>query len=91
MADVVSALPLARHFNDLLFSCHLHAVKPDEACFTAALDRLDARAGEVAFIDDSEDNVAAAGRLGIRSLTFTGPDSARGWLARLLGGLACGL
>ena len=82
MADAVSALPLAQHFNDLLFSCHLRAVKPDEACFAAALDRLDARAGEVAFIDDSEDNVAAAGRLGIHSLTFAGPDSARAWLAR---------
>jgi putative hydrolase of the HAD superfamily len=86
MADAVSALPLARHFNDLLFSCHLRAVKPDEACFAAALDRLDACAGEVAFIDDSEDNVATAGRLGIHSLTFAGPDSARAWLARTLQG-----
>ncbi len=85
IADAVAALPIAKHFEHLLFSCHLKAAKPDEACFAAALDRLAARPGEVLFIDDGADNVAAASRLGIRGVTFINPGAARAWLAKVLG------
>jgi putative hydrolase of the HAD superfamily len=84
VAGAVAGLPIAGCFEHLVFSCDLKAVKPEEAFFAAALDRFGVRAGEVLFIDDSADNVAAASRLGIRGITFTGADAARAWLAKVL-------
>jgi putative hydrolase of the HAD superfamily len=84
VAGAVAALPIAGCFEHMVFSCDLKAVKPDEAFFAAALDRFAVRAGQVLFIDDSADNVAAASRLGIRGIMFTGADAARAWLAKVL-------
>ena len=84
VAAAVSGLPLARRFEHLLFSCHLSAAKPDPRCFALALDWLGASPDEVIFIDDRPDNVAAAARLGISSVHFTGPRRARAAVLRLL-------
>lgn len=84
VAEAVAALPLSRRFDHLIFSCHLRTVKPDDSFFAAALNILGVHASEAAFLDDSEPNVAAASRLGIRAMTFTDPSSARAWLATIL-------
>jgi putative hydrolase of the HAD superfamily len=81
IAGAVAALPLARHFEQLLFSCHLRLAKPDPRCFRAALDMLGAEPADVFFIDDRADNVAAASALGIRALRFTSAGAVRAWLA----------
>jgi beta-phosphoglucomutase-like phosphatase (HAD superfamily) len=86
LAAVAGAgLPVARHFEHLLFSCDVRAAEPDPACFGRALGRLGASAGEVTFIDDREENVAAAARMGIRALRFTRPGQARAGLAGIIG------
>jgi putative hydrolase of the HAD superfamily len=77
VAEAVMALPLARHFEHLLFSCHLRLAKPDPRCFRAALDRLGAKPADVFFTDDRADNVAAASRLGIQAVLFTGAAALR--------------
>jgi putative hydrolase of the HAD superfamily len=81
IAEAVAALPLARHFEHLLFSCHLRLAKPDPRCFGAALDRLGAEPADVFFIDDRADNVAAASAVGIRAFRFTSAGAVRAWLA----------
>jgi putative hydrolase of the HAD superfamily len=81
VARAVQALPLAASFEHLLFSCFLKLVKPDPECFRAALAVLGAGPGEVVFLDDRPENVAAAARLGIRSARFTGAAQARADLA----------
>ncbi len=81
VAAAVAALPLARNFEHLLFSCELRLAKPDPRCFHAALDRLGARPADVYFTDDRDDNVAAARELGIRAVKFTTAAALRAWLA----------
>ena len=82
VAGAVSRLPVAAHFEHLVFSCFLRAAKPDAACFGAALARLDADPGHVTFLDDRPGNVAAAAGLGMRGIHFAGAGQAAAELAR---------
>jgi len=77
IAESVAALPVASHFEHLLFSCYLRAAKPDPRCFRAALTRLDAEPGRVVFLDDRPENVAAAADLGIHAIQFNDPQAVR--------------
>jgi putative hydrolase of the HAD superfamily len=88
VAREVAALPLAALFEHCLFSCFLGVAKPDPAIYRAVLGRLGARPADVIFLDDRPENVAGAETLGIRSVLFTDPGSARAGLARL--GIAAG-
>lgn len=81
-AQAVSGLPVAAHFEHLIFSCDLKLAKPDPECFRAALAVLQAEPAEVIFLDDRPGNVAAAAALGIRSHQFTSAGAARADLAR---------
>ncbi|HWV11660.1 MAG TPA: HAD-IA family hydrolase, partial [Sphingobium sp.] len=58
------------HFHDILVSGAEGLVKPDPAIYHLALSRFGLRAEEAFFIDDREENVAAAQALGIRSHLF---------------------
>ncbi|CAD7337649.1 HAD family phosphatase [Sphingomonadales bacterium 56] len=58
------------HFRDILVSGAEGLVKPDPAIYRLALSRFGLSAGETFFIDDREENVAAAQALGIRSHLF---------------------
>jgi putative hydrolase of the HAD superfamily len=77
LADAISALPIAAHFGQLIFSCQLKLAKPDPRCYSYALARLGASADEVIFIDDRSENVTAAADLGLRSVHFTSPEATR--------------
>lgn len=59
-------------FDDVAASCETGFAKPDSAAFLAALRRLRREPGQAVLIDDDEDNVRAAARLGIRAIHFTG-------------------
>jgi len=84
-AEVVAGMPVARHFEHLLFSCDFNAGKPDPGCFSQALDRLGVPAEEVILIDDRQDNVRAAVGMGMRAIRFTSPEQARAALAGIFG------
>jgi putative hydrolase of the HAD superfamily len=77
LADAISGLPVAAHFGHLVFSCQLKSAKPDPECYGRALARIGARADQVIFVDDRGENVAAAAALGLQSVHFTSPASAR--------------
>jgi putative hydrolase of the HAD superfamily len=85
VARSIAALPVARHFEHLLFSCDFRALKPDPGCYARALSRLGAPAAEVIFIDDRTENVIGAERMGIRAIHFTGSREARADLAGMIG------
>jgi putative hydrolase of the HAD superfamily len=81
-AQAVAGLPVAAHFEHLIFSCYLKLAKPDPECFRAALAVLRAGPADVIFLDDRPDNVAGAAALGIRSALFTTLAAAHADLAR---------
>lgn len=86
LAEEIGALPVAAQFRHLFFSCQLKVAKPDPRCYNRALAGLGASAGDVIFLDDRSENVAAAAALGLRSVHFTSPDEARTAVAERLAG-----
>jgi putative hydrolase of the HAD superfamily len=84
IAEAVAELPVTRHFEHLIFSCQLKMVKPDPACYEAALSLLEAAPEEVIFLDDRADNLVAAAALGIGTIQFSSPSQARTDLTELL-------
>ncbi len=57
-------------FNEYVFSCVEHVAKPDEKIFQITLTRLNILPDEAVFIDDVEENVLAARKIGIHGILF---------------------
>ena len=72
--------PILQLIENYIVSGDVHLVKPDPRIFQLLLDRFGLRADETLFIDDNEDNVIAATRLGFHGIHFTGADSLRNLL-----------
>jgi putative hydrolase of the HAD superfamily len=62
-------------FDVVVVSYEVGLAKPDPGIFELCLSRLGVHAGEALFVDDRAENVAAAERLGMRTLHFTGEDA----------------
>lgn len=63
---------LQNYFTAFFSSCFLGVRKPDAEIFEAALNVLQKEASECLFIDDREENVAGAARLGIHTILVRG-------------------
>jgi putative hydrolase of the HAD superfamily len=59
-----------RHFDHQIFSCEVHAIKPDPVIYQHSLALLKIAPSEVLFIDDREENIQAARAVGIRGIVF---------------------
>ena len=59
-----------RGFNHLTWSCELNMLKPEPEIYRHTLERLDVHAEEALFLDDREENVEGARRVGINALLF---------------------
>lgn len=70
LADDLTALEIAGRFDAVVSSSAIGVAKPDRAFFDAALAAAGATAAQTLFVDDTAENVAAAGAAGIRSLRF---------------------
>jgi HAD superfamily hydrolase (TIGR01509 family) len=70
-------------FDEVYASQRIGLVKPDPAFYSYILDSEDCLPDQAAFVDDVEVNVAAARKLGIHGLLFTGADKLRRDLAAL--------
>jgi putative hydrolase of the HAD superfamily len=68
-----SMIPVDELFDTIVDSCRAGVRKPDARMFELALAELSVPAERTAFLDDHPSNVAAATRLGIRSI-LVGPD-----------------
>jgi 2-haloacid dehalogenase len=60
-------------FDDILISSTVNLVKPDPRIFEIFLARIERRAEECVYIDDSAVNAAAADRLGFVTIHFESP------------------
>ena len=61
-------------FHEKIYSCVERLVKPDQAIYELALDRLGLPAIESVFIDDREENVETAKRLGMAGIHYRSPE-----------------
>lgn len=68
-----SMIPVDELFDVIVDSCRAGVRKPDVRMFELALAELSAPAERAVFLDDHPSNVAAAARVGIRSI-LVGPD-----------------
>lgn len=64
-------------FDGVLVSGEERMIKPDPAIFRLLLDRFGLDPEATFYVDDSEPNVAAAGRLGFDAVRFTSPAQLR--------------
>ncbi len=57
-------------FKDQFISCEMRLLKPSRAIYEEAVRRIGLPAGEILFIDDSENNVEAAREAGLQARLF---------------------
>lgn len=69
--------PFLEKFDGVVVSGIEGLVKPDTRIFRLFCERFAVAAEDCVFIDDSEINVIAARRSGMRAIHFTGPDELR--------------
>ncbi|MGE0058224.1 MAG: HAD family hydrolase [Dehalococcoidia bacterium] len=84
-ADRMPALfpDLVSRFDPMIFSCDLHLIKPNPAAFEAALQVLEAKPGDVVFIDDSPANIASAAAIGMTAIRYESPPQTEAALREL--------
>jgi putative hydrolase of the HAD superfamily len=70
-------------FDVVIVSCEVGLAKPDPRIYELALSRLGVAAGQALFVDDREDNIEGATRLGLITLHFV-DDQAVGRLRALI-------
>lgn len=74
--------PVYARFHATYLSYEIGLVKPSAASYLRVLELEGRAASDCIFIDDRPENTAAAGQLGIRTVTFTGRDNFVAALAR---------
>ena len=60
-------------FDGIVISCRIHMVKPDAEIYEYLLNKYGLVAEESTFIDDTEINLSAATKLGIKPIRFENP------------------
>jgi putative hydrolase of the HAD superfamily len=70
-------------FDGCVFSFREGVVKPDPQIYRILLERYDLQDEECVFIDDTEENVRGAEKLGFKGIVFTGYEDAAAKLAAL--------
>ena len=75
---------LADYFDSLFFSYRMHCSKPNEEIYRKMLESGNMKAEETLFVDDSEKNIEAAKRVGIKGLKVNNGEDWRGALAKAL-------
>ena len=64
------AFAFTEHMDGGIWSCHVHAIKPDPVIYRALFDRYGLVPEECLFIDDVPENIAMARKLGMKGIVF---------------------
>ena len=75
-AHLVETADWLRGFDHYTYSCDIHMVKPEAGIYEYSLAGLGVAAGDALFLDDREDNVEGARRVGLHAFTFHSPEKA---------------
>ncbi len=81
--DLIGRWNMADAFDEIVISAEVGLTKPDARIYELILTRLGIGAEAAVFIDDFEENVAAAARLGMHAVHFKNPQQAM-WDVRAL-------
>ena len=74
---------LDKIFEKIFCSCFLGIAKPDPEIYTTVLTDLELTADEAVFIDDREENVISANKVGIKAVLYTDLNHLKADLAKL--------
>ena len=77
-------LTFLKLMDGVLFSWQVKQLKPEPEIYQTLLERYHLKPEECVFLDDNQDNVAAAERIGMHAIQFTGKEEAERELRRLL-------
>ena len=78
-------ISFVEEFDGCVFSFREGVAKPDPEIYKRLLKRYDLKPEECAFIDDTEENVISARKLGMAGIVFTGYEDAAAKLAEIVG------
>jgi putative hydrolase of the HAD superfamily len=67
---IVAKLPWLSGFDQCIWSYALHMAKPEPAIFLKTAEALRAAPANILFLDDREDNIAAAAALGFQTILY---------------------
>ena len=70
MGSNPEALDFVSHMDGGIFSCDVKVIKPASEIYTKLIDKYDLLPEECLFIDDHQDNVAAAKKCGMKAIRF---------------------
>lgn len=68
---------VARHFEELILSYEVGHAKPDQPIYGEVISRSGFAPQQCLFVDDLEENIAAAKQVGMNGILFTSPDALR--------------
>ena len=74
---VTFRIDLRHYFEFFICSGYVREMKPHPDIYRAALEILGTPAAQTVFIDDKEENCAAARALGMNAIRFTSPQQLR--------------
>ena len=82
--DNEDAMDFLPYMDGGLLSCDYHVIKPDPAFYQILIDKYDLDPLKCVFLDDLEDNLAAARKFGIRTIQVRDHEQAASDLRALL-------
>ncbi len=71
---ILARLPWLHDFTHHTFSHRLHLAKPESAIYQHAVEGLAVPANEILFLDDREENIAAARAIGMQAILYSTHD-----------------
>ncbi len=74
MGHVLKEHHLRARFDELVFSNEVGLVKPDREIYKLIMQRMNTCPEECIFVDDSQENIAAAETLGMKGIHFLSPE-----------------
>ena len=82
--DNEDAMDFLPYLDGGILSCDYHVIKPDPAFYRILIDKYDLDPARCVFLDDLEDNIAAAKALGINTILVRDHEQAAADLGRML-------
>ena len=80
---ILKNYPVMKLFEEFVLSYKEHCQKPDSVIFERAIARTGCMPEEIIFIDDIEENIVAAKRMGLNGIHFTQAEELRSRLRQL--------